>query len=389
MYDLIKLFNEHNDEEICKYIEQNIHLVNMMDDFGQYPLHQSITTNKELVFKTLLLNKSDCNVKNRANQSPLMVAYILKNFIFFDELLLRGAFDDEVLTRCQYDKNIKFFKRIYNCKSLKNIMTPLHLAAASNNLNELISILECKDYFVDINDNSYDGNTPLHLASMNGHTQIVTELINRKALINLLNNTRQTPLIVSVIFKRIEVIKILLPLLTKEEIDFLDGSSRSALSYAVSNDNSEYKEPDALLLNTEISKLLVEADADIVGLNYMANHNSKNSDDNFNIIFYPSSPVILAVINNNIESFKIFLDNGLDVNLCDPNGKTLLMYASENGSFEIAKLLVEHDADIFITYSERNLMAMYFADLNNHDEIVQLFLDNGYNPNIHGELFIP
>ena len=138
MYNLINLFNEHTNEEICKYIEQNLHLINMMDDLGQYPLHQSITTNKESVFKTLLFNKANYDVKNRANQSPLMVAYIIRNFTFFDELLLRGAFDDEVLERCQYDKNIKFFKRIYNCKSIKNIMTPLHLAAASNNLDELV-----------------------------------------------------------------------------------------------------------------------------------------------------------------------------------------------------------------------------------------------------------
>ena len=387
MYNLINLFNEHTNEEICKYIEQNLHLINMMDDLGQYPLHQSITTNKESVFKTLLFNKANYDVKNRANQSPLMVAYIIRNFTFFDELLLRGAFDDEVLERCQYDKNIKFFKRIYNCKSIKNIMTPLHLAAASNNLDELVEILECKDFPVDINDNSHDGNTALHLASMNGHTQILIELINRGASINLLNNMKQTPLIVSVIFKRIEVVKILLTLSTVDEINFLDGFNRSSLSYAVSNDNSEYREP--VLLNTEISKLLVEAGADIVGLNSFAITNSKNSDNNFLISIHPSSPVILAIINNNIGTLKIFLDHGLDVNLCDPNGKTLLMYASENGRVGIVKLLVEYGADIFITYSERNLMAMYFADLNNYDEIVQLFLDNGYNPNIHGELFIP
>ena len=52
------------------------------------------------------------------------------------------------------------------------------------------------------------------------------------------------------------------------------------------------------------------------------------------------------VRNNDIESLKILLDSGLNVNLSNHKGNTLLMLAAYNNSIECTKLLLERGAEV-------------------------------------------
>lgn len=61
------------------------------------------------------------------------------------------------------------------------------------------------------------------------------------------------------------------------------------------------------------------------------------------INFYP---LCEAVIKNDFESFKSLIDSGIDVDGTDYNNITALHYATERGKVEMARLLLEHGADI-------------------------------------------
>lgn len=57
-------------------------------------------------------------------------------------------------------------------------------------------------------------------------------------------------------------------------------------------------------------------------------------------------PICEAVISNDMDLFMKFINEGCDVNERDYNNVTALWYAASNGRYEMAKILVEHNADI-------------------------------------------
>jgi hypothetical protein len=53
-----------------------------------------------------------------------------------------------------------------------------------------------------------------------------------------------------------------------------------------------------------------------------------------------------AAYNNNIYQVEKTLSLGADVNTSDENGITVLMWACWHGNTDIARLLIEHGADV-------------------------------------------
>ena len=50
--------------------------------------------------------------------------------------------------------------------------------------------------------------------------------------------------------------------------------------------------------------------------------------------------------NNDTESLRIMLDAGLNVNLANHKGNTLLMLAAYNNSLEVAQMLLQRGAEV-------------------------------------------
>lgn len=98
------------------------------------------------------------------------------------------------------------------------------------------------------------------------------------------------------------------------------------------------------------------------------------------------TPLIIAVGNSYIDTAKILIENGADVNAIDFEGWSALSYAVNNGDIEIAKLLLTNKAKIKgelllaikspIVESSINMMKLLIdnkANINYTDE-------NGFNP---------
>lgn len=381
MFDITELFKNNTSKVICDYIDKYPHLINKVDDHGELPLNVAIKLNNEELFRHLLIQNIDVNIKDNSNNSPLMCAYCYKNMGFFDELLLKGANDSNVVALVQQDHNVKYAKMLSDFGvKLPNTMSPLHLAAASGNLEDVKWLLDITDYRkVNVNDKSYNGMLPLHLASMYGHKDVVVELLARNSLINVQDSQLKTSVMYAVINKYPEIVRILLN--ANADVNLIDGNRRTALSYAAGFNSYCHNEgeniEEQINLNAEIVKLLLDADAETGDVTQYATNVMPFSDNRIEISFYPSYPIILAIINGNIRAVELLLNYGVDVNASDTNGKTSLMYAAENDRFEIAKLLVERGANIFVTYQQETINAMWFAEINNRDEIAQLLEDAG------------
>lgn len=86
----------------------------------------------------------------------------------------------------------------------------------------------------------------------------------------------------------------------------------------------------------------------------------------------------LSVYNNNVETVKLLLDAGADVNLQDPNGNTALMGACYKGYCDIVALLLVYDADPNkLNHNHAN--ALFFAATFGHAGIVAKLLEHHIN----------
>ena len=110
--------------------------------------------------------------------------------------------------------SIKAIKYYYNqnpenltkkCKNMRN-NSPLHLASLHGHL-ELVQFLASKGVEIDVV-NSFNA-TPLILASLQGHHHIIKYLIENGAKINHQNNDGNTPLHRAIMKNKIEAVKVL------------------------------------------------------------------------------------------------------------------------------------------------------------------------------------
>ncbi|MEM1224992.1 MAG: ankyrin repeat domain-containing protein [Planctomycetota bacterium] len=118
--------------------------------------------------------------------------------------------------------------------------------------------------------------TPLHLASFDGHAEVVSELLNAAA-----------------------------------KVDHRDSFGRTALMYASTADN------------VETVKLLLDAGAD---------PNLVDSDENF-------TPLMFAAAEGQLGVCRLLLDGGADVSAVDVDGESALDFAKAGGHEEVVSLL--------------------------------------------------
>lgn len=93
------------------------------------------------------------------------------------------------------------------------------------------------------------------------------------------------------------------------------------------------------------------------------------------------TPLIIAVGNSYIDTAKILIENGADVNAVDIEGWSALSYAVNNGDIEIAKLLLENKAKI----KDELLIAIKSPIVESRINMMKLLIDNKANINYTDE----
>ena len=93
------------------------------------------------------------------------------------------------------------------------------------------------------------------------------------------------------------------------------------------------------------------------------------------------TPLIIAVGNSYIDTSKILIENGANINAVDIEGWSALSYAVNNGDIEIAKLLLENKAKI----KDELLIAIKSPIVESRIDMIKLLIDNKANINYTDE----
>ena len=291
-------------------------------------------------------------------------------------------------------------------------------------------------FFIENNANveiaTFDGTTPLVLAIEENKPKIV-ELLIKEGKANIYGvyakETEKYPIYCAVKNKNLNMIKILLDNnfdLKRESYILsyaMENSDENIVKYLVENGADMYSyEITALYqavlnLNPKLVEYFLDKGAsiekaggtDVYGNIMMAAAGSKfnNSNDKSpvdlealeksaensakitemligkadkNIIndsLEGKTPLIIAVGNSYIDTAKILIENGANINAVDFEGWSALSYVVNNGDIEIAKLLLENKAKI----KGELLLAIKSPIAESRIDMIKLLIDNKANIN--------
>ncbi|XP_065775211.1 ankyrin repeat domain-containing protein 26-like [Muntiacus reevesi] len=167
-----------------------------------------------------------------------------------------------------------------------------------------------------LNDRDKMNRTALHLACANGHSAVVTLLLERKCLLNLCDNEHRTALMKAVECQEEECATLLLE--NGADPNVMDVRGNTALHYAVS------------CQNISLAAKLLSYDADI---------EARNKCD--------LTPLLLGISERREQIVEFLVNKGANIHAVDNLKRTALMLAVNNGSANIVSLLLQQGADIF------------------------------------------
>lgn len=291
-------------------------------------------------------------------------------------------------------------------------------------------------FFIENNANveiaTFDGTTPLVLAIEENKPKIV-ELLIKEGKANIYGvyakETEKYPIYCAVKNKNLNMIKILLDNnfdLKRESYILsyaMENSDENIVKYLVENGADMYSyEITALYqavlnLNPKLVEYFLDKGAsiekaggtDVYGNIMMAAAGSKfnNSNDKspvdlealeksaensakimqmiidkvdkklINDSLEGKTPLIIAVGNSYIDTAKILIENGANINAVDFEGWSALSYVVNNGDIEIAKLLLENKAKI----KGELLLAIKSPIAESRIDMIKLLIDNKANIN--------
>ncbi|XP_013388856.1 serine/threonine-protein phosphatase 6 regulatory ankyrin repeat subunit B-like [Lingula anatina] len=201
-------------------------------------------------------------------------------------------------------------------------------------LQELLTVGEC-----DINFQSEEGRTPLHLAAFKGHTQCVQLLLQHGADTNI----QCKPEFGYIMWRDAP----------KNAVHLQDGST--PLHWA------------ALGSGTQCVQLLLQHGAD-TSIQDMGG----------------STPLHIAARFGNTQCVQLFLQHGADTNIQDKGGSTPLHLEARFGNTQCVQLFLQHGTDTSIQ-DEDGKTPLHLAALEGQTLCVQLLLQHGADTNIHDQ----
>ena len=333
--------------------------LNSQNELGQSPLSWAIDKNQIEIVRVLL---TEYNLNSKMINNALFDAVYLGDIDIAKLLIENGAdintqkeFSDTPLHKAVREKNFDLVKLLIEYGADVNMQnhlgdTPLHRAVESARV-DLVKLLIENGADVNIKDNA--GWTPLHMAALNGYYDVAKLLIENGANVNIKGNTGWTPLHWAAYWNHINITKLLIEY--GADVNIKNESGCTPLHEAA------FKE------RYDIVKLLIEngADPDIRNnegktfLDLCGPEKRKNIEDflkdystsketkSYEVVsIFDNALLDFAYYNNLIEVKKCVYSGKFDINVQDDKGYTPLMYAIINNNLNMVMFLIEHGADI-------------------------------------------
>jgi len=237
-------------------------------------------------------------------------------------------------------------------RDIANVKSPLHLAAANGNVNEVKRLLyDCAD----VNAKDKTGNIPLHIAASHKQAEIVKLFLDAGVDINVWTNefSPKTPLHIAAEHGSLEVAKVLIAY--GADVNSTDKFGRTPLHSAAEHGA------------VKIVQLLLSNGSDV---------NTKKQRS--------VQPLHLAVDQGNFEAVKILLANGANVNADAGFGRTSLYSAAKHGDIDIVKLLLANGANTNVNnVGPDSKTPLHIAVEQGNLDIVKVLLASGANVNVN------
>jgi ankyrin repeat protein len=266
--------------------------------------------------------------------------------------------------------------------SFTNRATPLHLASKNGHKQVVCFLLERG---ADVSAKESDGNTPLHLASQAGHVEVAHMLIERGAYVSARDWDGNTPLHLALRRGQVEVAYMLIE--RGADVSAQDRGEATPLHLAsqaghvevahmlieratyVSARDEDGDTPLHLSLQAgqvEVAHMLIECGADV---------SARNCDE--------VAPLHLALRRGYVKVAHMLIERGADVSAQGSYGDTPLHLASQAGHVEVVHMLIEHGADV--TAQDRDGLTP--LDLASQDErlaeVAHVLIKHGAGPGTH------
>lgn len=231
-------------------------------------------------------------------------------------------------------------------------VTPLIFTVANNSLPGIKLLIKSK---AQINEqhSPYDYTALMEAALVGSSSEIVNELIQSKADINVRNKQLHTALTIAAIHGHTEIVQLLLE--NKANIHLKE---EHALEAALQNNHSECVRTLAKFL-------------------------PKDKENDIRLQSY----LFKAAIQQDPGMLKVLIEFPIDINQQNEAGATLLMEAAKFGSGQNLETLIHAKAEInAINKKDANFTALIYAALNGHEKETEYLLSQGANKEIQSPL---
>ncbi|KFO62919.1 Ankyrin repeat and death domain-containing protein 1B, partial [Corvus brachyrhynchos] len=218
---------------------------------------------------------------------------------------------------------------------------PFLLACEKGHVDMINNLIALK-LFTSEKDKVNEGNTALHLAAKNGHSEVVEILLEQWEEINDLNQNEETPFYLAVEGGHEKCAELLLE--AGSDINVLTQNNTSALQVAIQNGH------------LSLVTFLIDKNIDLI-----PKPEQKNS------------PLHLAVISNNLPVVKSLLDANHDINSLNQRQETPLHLAADLGNVELVEVLLKSGCNLK-TVDKHGKTALATASRSHHALIVDMII---------------
>ena len=382
---------ENGHTDIAKYLINNAKCSpTIVDNISRTPLHVASSRGYLELVKLLMEITTVCdnlNVTDINQQTPLHLACIYghENVVecLFPHTKCNPNFKDlcyntplHVACRTGHLECVKLIIESSTVSSIpgvlnKYLQTALHLACKIGHkhiVNFLLTNTNCDPNFSDI-----AGNTPLHVASLNGHLECVKTIFKTGTVSikpNVSNNHLQTPLLLACLWGHKDIVKYLLTQF-KCDPNVRDSNGDTPLHVA------------SFEGHLECVKSIAETKTDFSYSPNVCN-------------YHQQTPLHLACVWGHENIVKYLLTCAkCTPNIQDNHGNTPLYIASRNGHLECVRQIIEWSTDnAYPDFRNSKKEAFFVAFDNEHEEVAKYLLSpvechfNSYIKNEFGDTIL-
>lgn len=347
-----ELFSDKIDvTKLDKIIKKGVD-INKQDENGNSLLFLLVSAKKYDAIKLLLSNGVDKYLENKFKKTPLdeaceksdgaMVRFLLENGY---DINAKNSIGRTILQSTAILSNEKIFQVLMTYKPDFNIKdaegkTVLFHAIEGKNLNILRDVV---NNIEDINslDNNYQ--TALFYAVLKDNPEIAITLINHGINVNFLDKTGENALFNAIIQGEINIPVIEALIKKNINMNIVDNKNRNII--------------DELLFIVDLQA-----------------RDEKNLEGRYKLISSKRDYLSLALL---------FIENGLEIDILDINGKTTLQKEIENKNFANADFLIKCGANVNVT-DENNRNIIYNEILKGYSnyKMIDFLVARGSNIDI-------